>query len=207
MKSIYTTILLLFICYNFNACAQNKTMATSDNQLPYYQIPDYPESYTAEHVAARMVDGLGYRYFWATQELRPEDLAYKPSEDSRTIDETLDHLLGLTDLVKNTCAKQPNIRGGDQKKEVLTFEEKRKRTLENIKAASDLLKAEGASLEEMSIIFQRGERKSEFPFWNNVNGPIADALWHAGQIVVLRRANGNPIPPGVNVFMGKTRER
>ena len=37
---------------------------TADNDQPYYyQIPDYPESYTAEAVAARLIDGLGFRYY------------------------------------------------------------------------------------------------------------------------------------------------
>jgi len=37
-----------------------------------------------------------------------------------------------------------------------------------------------------------------------MNGPLADAIYHVGQIVVFRRANGNPQNPRVNVFMGKT---
>ena len=43
-----------------------------------------------------------------------------------------------------------------------------------------------------------------FPFWNHLNGPIADALWHSGQIVSNRRASGNPLNSKVNVFIGKT---
>jgi hypothetical protein len=44
----------------------------------------------------------------------------------------------------------------------------------------------------------------EFPFWNQINGPISDALWHCGQVVMNRRASGNPLQLGVNVFVGKT---
>jgi hypothetical protein len=43
-----------------------------------------------------------------------------------------------------------------------------------------------------------------FPFWNQINGPISDALWHCGQVVMNRRASGNPLQKGVNVFIGKT---
>jgi len=35
-----------------------------------------------------------------------------------------------------------------------------------------------------------------------LNGPIADALTHVGQVISFRRTSGNPIPKGVNVFMG-----
>ena len=45
-----------------------------------------------------------------------------------------------------------------------------------------------------------------YPFWNAINGPIADALWHCGQIVSFRRSSGNPFPKGVSVFTGKVRK-
>ncbi len=172
---------------------------------PYHQIPDYPLEYTASNVAARVVDGLGYRYYWATYELRDEDLAYRPSEDSRTVAETLDHIYGLTNTLLNAASKKPNTRSPRPE---MTWEEKRLKTLDNIQQASDLLKAstDDAELEEFKVIFQRGDRTSEFPFWNMLNGPLADAIYHVGQIVSHRRASGNPLHPGVSVFSGKTRE-
>ena len=47
-------------------------------------------------------------------------------------------------------------------------------------------------------------RDNTFPFWNQINGPISDAIWHSGQVVMNRRASGNPLRKGVNVFLGKT---
>ena len=41
-----------------------------------------------------------------------------------------------------------------------------------------------------------------YPFWYMLNGPIADALTHVGQITTWRRIAGNPQPNGVNVFKG-----
>jgi hypothetical protein len=35
-----------------------------------------------------------------------------------------------------------------------------------------------------------------------INGPITDAIYHTGQVVSFRRTSGNPIPKGVNVFLG-----
>lgn len=73
--------------------------------------------------------------------------------------------------------------------------------------ASDILKGSRAGdMEDFNIIFQRGENKSEFPFWNLLNGPIADAIYHVGQVVSQRRTSGNPLSSKVNVFSGKTRE-
>ncbi len=178
------------------------TINAQDNTLPYYQIPDYPESYTAGAVAARMVDGLGFRYYWASEGLRDEDLAYKPSEEGRTAGETIDHIYGLSKVIVNATLNQANTASDEGE---MSFEEKRKRTLENIKKASDILR-ESEDISQYKLIFSRGENTSEYPFWNNINGPIADALWHCGQVVLLRRASGNPFNSKVSVFNGKVRD-
>jgi len=181
--------------------AQDKTTTS----LPYAEIGDYPESYTAKTVTARMIDGLGYRYYWATEDLREEDLNYQPSEDSRKMIETIEHIYGLSGTISNSSKGEPNKRPSAE--EDLSWEEMRKRTLERLKAASDALKAEdGTTLEDKKMVFQRGERKSEIAFWHLINGQISDALWHTGQIVAFRRASGNPLSPKVNVFMGKNKE-
>ena len=57
-----------------------------------------------------------------------------------------------------------------------------------------------------NIIFLRDSKKVEYPFWNQLNGPIEDAVWHSGQIVAFRRASGNPISKKISVFTGKVRE-
>ena len=175
--------------------AQDKT----EDTLPYYQIPDYPETYTAGTVAARMVDGLGFRYYWATEGLRDEDLNFRPNEDARTTAETIDHVYGLTRVILNSTLKKPNVRSDEEPE--MTFAEKRKKTLENIKTAADILR-ETDDISQFNIVF--GER--EYPFWNQLNGPIADALWHCGQVVLLRRSSGNPFNSKVSVLNGKLRE-
>ena len=173
-------------------------------ELPYYEIPEYPETYTAGTVAARMVDGLGFRYYWATEGLREEDLAFKPNEDARTTAETIDHIYGLTNVIKNATLKQPTI--GGQAQPEPTFEEKRKKTLENIKIAADILRT-SEDLTELNMIFKNSNGSTyEYPFWNEINGPIADAIWHCGQVVLLRRSSGNPFNPKVSVLEGKVRQ-
>ncbi|MCB0634908.1 MAG: hypothetical protein KDD15_34500, partial [Lewinella sp.] len=86
------------------------------------------------------------------------------------------------------------------------FTEKRKKTLENIYRASEILKTGHDTLKDYPIIFQRGENRTELPFWNQLNGPIADALWHVGQVVSFRRASGNPFNSKVSVLTGTVRE-
>lgn len=176
-----------------------------DLDLPYHQIPEQPKEYTTGNVVSRMIDGLGYRYYWATNGLNDKDLAYKPSEDGRTTLETLQHIYGLSLTIVNAPTATPNLRPLDFTQ--FSFEELCAMTLKNLKMASDLcLNREAKDLEEFKVIFERNGKQSEFPFWNMLNGPLADAIYHTGQIVVLRRASGNPIHSGMNVFMGKTRE-
>lgn len=198
-------IMKSFLPFFFTLFTFNFMLAQNENTpLPFAEIPPAPEAYTAETVAARMVDGLGFRYYWATEGLRPEDLDYRTCESARTSLETLDHIHGLSTVVVNAVRQMPNIRGGE--KPEMTFAEMRKATLENLKEASDLLRSGEVKLEDCPVVFQSDDRTSEYPFWNNLNGPLADALWHTGQIVSMRRASGNPFNSKVSVFNGKVRE-
>jgi hypothetical protein len=201
MKKIFLSLFVILLSNNL--MAQNA--GTTESSLPYYQIPDYPAEYTAETVAARMVDGLGFRYYWATEGLREEDLAFKPNEEARTSAETIDHILGLTNMILNSVLKEPNVSSSEKPK--LSFDEKRKKTLDNIKQASDILKAsKPGSLNDYQIVFKNGENTREYPFWNQINGPISDAIWHVGQVVSHRRSSGNPFNSKVSVLSGKVRD-
>ena len=153
-------------------------------------------------MVARLLDGLGFRYYWATEGLRPEDLSFKPSESGRTTLETIDHIAGLSNFVLNSALKRTN-----QSAEIegLSFEEKRALTLNIIKQVADIFRASN-DLSQFKIVLKRGEEINELPFWNQINGPIADALWHVGQVVTHRRTSGNPINSKVSVFTGKVRE-
>lgn len=190
-------IVILFITIGYTITAQtNSTM-----MLPYSQIPEAPETYNAGTVISRMIDGLGFRYYWATEGLTEKDLNYEPGNEGRTANQTMEHLLGLSRVILNSARKLPNDRTQPQKLD-LSYEEKRSETLNNLKEASLIFKSV-EDLSGFSIVFTSANGSRDFPFWNNINGPIEDAIWHAGQIVVLRRSAGNPINPKVNVFLGK----
>lgn len=180
------------------------SITAQEKDLPYYEIPEAPEQFTPGTVAARMIDGLGFRYYWATEGLREEDLSYRPNEDARATQETIDHIFGLSEVIVNATLNKPNVSGTP--KEELTFAEMRERTLYNFKTAADILRlSDDISTFETVFSSDRGENK--FPFWNQINGPIADALWHCGQVVLLRRSSGNPFNPNVSVFSGKLRNQ
>jgi len=187
-----------FLLFALLTASQIQSQSTMTTKLPYYEIPEYPESYTAGSVAARLIDGLGFRYYWATEGLTEIDLAYKPNDDVRSTKETVEHIYNLSNVIVNAALKQPNSKNDMLE---MTFNDIRIQTLMNLKTAADVLRLSD-DISQYKIIF--GER--EIPFWNNINGPIADAIWHSGQIASFRRTSGNPINPKVNHFMGTIKE-
>ena len=193
-----TLVVIILLAISFKMTAQ-------DQNLPYYEIPAYPEKFTAGNVASRLIDGLGFRFYWATEGLREVDLAFKPGPDSRTSQETIEHIYGMSILVVNATTKTMNLTGQDKK---LPFAEMRKQTLENLKNASSILRAASdQDMKDFKLIFKRENgTTTEYPFWHHLNGPIADCLWHVGQIVSFRRSSGNPFSENVSVFTGTVRK-
>ncbi|MBW8242378.1 DinB family protein [Muricauda oceani] len=181
------------------------TIKAQESDLPYKEIPPYPTDYASGNLVARMIDGLGYRYYWATEGLTEQDLGHKPSEEGRSAMQTLDHIYSLSHSILMTNKGEHIIREDDSPD--YSFDELRKMTLENFKEASDLVLGKDIEdLEQLTIVFQQGENQSEFPYWNMINGMITDCIHHTGQIVLMRRSSGNPQNPNVNVFLGKTKE-
>ena len=195
MKYRIVITLILNLSFFMSQSQQN------NQNLPYGEIPESPEKYSEGAVVARMIDGLGFRYYWATEKLRPEDLSYKPSSEARTSEETIDHILGLSTIILNSAIHKPN-EGNDFKS--LSYNEKRELTLHNLKTAADIFR-KAKDLNEYTVVFNGKNGSNTYPFWNQINGPISDAIWHCGQLVSFRRASGNPFNSKVSVFTGKLR--
>ncbi|GAB3641982.1 hypothetical protein GCM10027423_26180 [Spirosoma arcticum] len=173
--------------------------------LPFRQIPDYPATYTAKTMLVRMIDGLGFRYYWATDALTAHDLAHKPTPEARTTEHTIDHILGLTTIIANAVQRKVNTRSDDETS-ALMFAQKQQLTLRNLKTARDLLLIQTDSVSDYKLLFGNGSKTVSYPVWNLINGPLEDALWHVGQVVSFRRSSGNPIDSKVNVLTGKVGE-
>lgn len=192
------SLFFLIVLYNGMVFSQS-----SDAKLPYYEIPEPSEEFTAGTVAARVIDGLGFRYYWATEGLTEQDLLYRPNNEARATAETIDHIFSLSNVIVNATLNKPNVSGGEETE--LTFLEKRERTLHNFKMAADILRLSD-DISQFKTVFKSEKGESVSAFWNQINGPIEDAIWHCGQIVLLRRASGNPFNSNVNLFTGKVRQ-
>ena len=139
----------------------------------------------------RLVDGIGFRYRWATEGLRAEDENFKPGPDSMTTRQLMEHIDGLIGRVCQSfsvlsVAKLPATP---------TLEELRMHTLHQILELSVRL----ASLTEADMTIRT---ISGVSILYAINGPLADSLTHIGQLNAWRRLNGNP-GPKVNLFLGK----
>ena len=195
-----------FLLTLFGPIGFSQDMDTMSNALPYAEIPAYPESFTASNVAARSVDGLGFRYYWATEGLSEQELEHRPGETGRNSLETMAHIYVLVKVIENAVTGKPTSAAqGDTPPE--GYDALRSSTLHTIASISQILKSmDDADLEKAEVIFQRGETRNAYPFWHILNGPLADATWHVGQIVLLRRAAGNPINGNLSFFSGTVKQ-
>ena len=164
-----------------------------NQELPFEDISKTPVELTATNTLLRVVEGLAFRYRWATENLSEENIKFKPHPTSMNIEEVNAHIF---DLVDSTY----RVFGGEkQNKDSLnSFQQIRKKSLLVLADLSERLKE--MSDEDFSEIEKNTSRK--LPFWYWINGPLADALTHVGQITSWRRIAGNPQLKGVNVFIG-----
>ena len=171
--------------------------------LPFHEMSEPAESYSATSVLARYIDGLGFRLYWATEGLNSSDYDYRPSAEVRTIRETMEHIYGLCIAIERTLENQ-GITAPEAISEI-SGQELREAMLSSLQKSKNLLN-ENPDLKSQDMVFGSGDQEYRLPFWNLINGPMADAMYHTGQVVAFRRAAGNPIASGVNVLTGKKSE-
>lgn len=163
----------------------------------YDTIPDYPETTTGTTVFTRLIDGLIFRYYWATEGLTENELQFRPSPSGMKTIELLDHIHQLAFVTHYTLHNQRM-----EKRVPLTdFEDIRKATLALFASSRTQLETMDDTMLSNSKI-QPHHQQATFPFWHLLNGPVADALTHVGQINSWRRIAGNPTPAH-NPFLGK----
>ena len=168
---------------------------TKMTELPYYKLPDPPEKMNAAGLLIRFVDTLGFRYRWATEGLREEDMKFQPCDSSMTFGDLMEHLYSLIAVTDTFITGKEHERGAS-----MSLEERRKISLEILAELRDKLHdLDEDYLEKRRWYVPWGGK--EFPIWFLINGPFSDALTHVGQVASWRRINGNPIL-GANVFFG-----
>jgi hypothetical protein len=175
------------------------------SDLPYHELPPPPASVSGVTVLCRLADGLAFRYRWATEDLRPADLAFTPCAGAMSLGKLLAHMRILVEWVDGTLRgalahepadiDDPAPPRGDE------LEELRQGTLATIVSLrAALLELGDERLAGVTIT--GAPHKGPQPFWSLLNGPLADFLTHVGQVNSWRRMAGNP-PLRADVFRGR----
>lgn len=196
-----------FFCFTcpLDAGLTDQSGIRAANQSDYfYEIPDYPASFSAENVIARLTESLGFRFYWVSESLTENDLVFRPSDSARSTAETIRHIYDLSEMItKSVMATSVSQR----QRAPESIAEYREATLKNLMKASQFLReSKEGDIENMKIIITRSQSAPlDYPFWHSINGPISDAIYHTGQISSFRRSSGNPMNPNVSVFLGRVR--
>jgi len=171
---------------------------------PYDTLPAAPEAFDGPGVLTRLVDGMGFRYRWATEGLGEPDLAFRPVEGAMTLGEVLAHMCVL---VRWTAGSVRGALTGESAGSYMEFvdvpeawDALRTETLEQLVELRALVaEADPERLASGSIT---GHPKAgPQPLWCMLNGPLADFLTHVGQVASWRRMAGSPAPRA-DVFRG-----
>jgi hypothetical protein len=158
--------------------------------IPYRTIEAYPPREDANGVLMRLVDGLGYRYYWATEGLRDVDYAFSPGAECMTIGELVAHVWGLANWVYGSLV---GVEWNTPRPDDPTGQ--RAQALQILYA----IRTHAGEIDSASLL---SARINDHPFWHIINGPLSDALTHTGQIASFRRLNGNPVMRH-SVFAGR----
>jgi len=162
--------------------------------LPYTTLPAPPGAMRAGTALARLVDAIGFRYRWATEGLDESILAFRPAEGAHDLRGLLGHVHDLVAWVRDGVAA-PRPRAPRPQR----LEDVRRATLAAIVELREaLLALDDPAIERIELVHPT---RGRFPIWNAINGPLADALTHVGQVNSWRRIAGNPTPPA-HVFLG-----
>ena len=146
----------------------------------FSSVQTYPPP-NANGILLRLIDGLGYRFYWATEGLTADDATFSPGHGAMSIGKLIEHVWGLFNWI------HLNVLGAAWP------EERPSEVAGQRDQALDILYAireHVSGIDEQALFALTIDGH---PFWHVINGPLSDALTHVGQINAFRRLNGNPV--------------
>ena len=156
--------------------------------MNYYQaLPDPPERVNSPGIMKRLIDGLAFRYRCATDDLNSNEVIFRPVESSWNIEEVNNHIFHLVRLT----AKALDVEYQKMTEDKSFYGYRNQTLLILYRIASALENMDDQMLAQKKVYLRRTE--TEYSFWYLINGFIADAISHVGQINSWRRMAGNPV--------------
>jgi hypothetical protein len=150
---------------------------------------------SANGVLLRLIDSLGYRFYWATDGLTADDETFSPGSGAMSIGDLIAHIRDMFNWIHRNVldAEWPDGRPSE-------VAGQREQALEILHAIRDRVAGiDEQALFELTI--------NGHPFWHLINGPLSDALTHVGQINAFRRLNGNPVCRHAVFFLSTPQDR
>ena len=157
------------------------------NSDKFKSIENHPDEFSAANIIVRLLDGLGFRYYWTVKGMDPGNMNFRPAEGRWSIAETMDHIWLLLNWVSMSG-------DGIKREKPENFETLSDSVLEIISSLRDMF--ENASIEDLEKY-----RINGLPLWFIINGPLSDTMMHIGQIDTLRRIANDP-PEDTQYFPG-----
>ena len=163
-------------------------------------ISDLPADLTSAKIIMRMTDALAFRYRWATHNI-PQSIAdFTPSPACMTLNQLFQHIYKLSNWTREFFTGSPsnppsNSPSQNPDPSQMTLAELTAQTLNALALLHNHLeKTTDAQLAKITDA-------ENTPLLYMINGPIADALTHTGQIITWRKLANSP-PPSPNYFRG-----
>ena len=119
---------------------------------------------------------LAYRTQKALRDAPPAFADYRVADNVRTPHELVWHMTGVIGYAESCDRDEPW-----QPDRLESFEAEMQRF--------------HSTLEALATQFESGELPAGVTAEQLLQGPLADAMTHAGQLAMLRRLQGNPVPP------------
>ena len=168
-------------------------------------LPPAPSELDGPGVLARLVDGMGFRYRWATEGLLAEELSFRPCAGAQTLGEVLGHMNLLLRWVQGSVSRtldgEPEGIDGGVPVAPEAWEDLRADTRARLLDLRGVF-ANADPLDLARVTITGSPAKGPESFWCVINGPLADFLTHVGQVSSWRRMAGNPAPRA-DVFRGR----
>lgn len=157
-------------------------------------ISDLPADLTSAKIIMRMTDALAFRYRWATHNI-PQSIAdFAPSPACMTLNQLLQHIYKLSNWTRGFFTANPDANNN--------FDQNQASLAELVTQTLNALASLHNHLEKTTDTqLAKITDSDNTPLLYMINGPIADALTHTGQIITWRKLANSP-PPSPNYFRG-----
>lgn len=130
----------------------------------YQTLPPPPKQISAGAILSRLIDGLGFRYQLATNNLTDNEINFRPAKGSMSMLELLDHIYKVLFWAYNAFDKNAK-----SDRSLKSYDDYRNSTLQVcFDFQKRLLEMSDDEIEQVSVYLKR--TNTAYSFWYLING-------------------------------------